>query len=77
MFKFAFKRSLRHGGTSIVSCVGNIASLWLEFYNKDNNLHRLDGPAVVRQGSNHSWYINGQYFTEERYNDQIKWMKNV
>jgi hypothetical protein len=77
MFKFAFKRSLCHGGTSIVSCVGNSASLCIEFLDKNDNHHRLNGPAIIGTNGHRSWYINGQYFTEERYIDYIKFMNLV
>ena len=31
-----------------------------EYYNKEGQLHRVDGPAVIRENGTQIWYINGQ-----------------
>jgi hypothetical protein len=67
MFKFAFKRSLGHGGTVKISFLewNYGTGLRLEFSDKDGNPHRLDGPAIVWENGDLSWFINGDYYTEE------------
>ena len=33
--------------------------------NKQGQLHRTDGPAVINASGHQEWYINGRYITDE------------
>lgn len=37
------------------------------WYNKDRELHRLDGPAIVRANGIENWFINGVEYTEDEF----------
>lgn len=36
-----------------------------EYYNKDNQLHREDGPAIEYNNGDESWYLNGESHRED------------
>lgn len=37
------------------------------YYNDENKLHRLDGPAVEWHHGPHEWWLNGFNMSEEEY----------
>ena len=37
-----------------------------EWYNKANQLHRLDGPAVEWSNGYKEWWIEGKYYATEK-----------
>ena len=38
----------------------------------NGNFHREDGPAIEYANGHKSWYLNGQFLTEEEFNNRIK-----
>jgi len=44
----------------------------LDNYYNDKILHRLDGPAFEWLNGRKSWYIDGEFLTEEQFNNHPK-----
>jgi len=38
------------------------------YYNEDGEFHRIDGPAIEYADGDKSWYIEGQIYSEEEFN---------
>lgn len=43
--------------------------LW---YNKDRQLHRIDGPAVIWPDGYVTWWLNGNLYSFTEWADQLK-----
>lgn len=38
---------------------------YIQYYNKDDQLHRINGPAVISPNGNEEWWINGELHKED------------
>ena len=41
------------------------------YYNAANQLHRIDGPAIVWRNGVRFWYINGKRLTKAAFNQAV------
>lgn len=60
----------RENGPALIDKYGNMA--WLQH----DKGHREDGPALIRKDGKKEYYINGEYYTEKKYNE-IMFNKNL
>jgi len=44
----------------------------IHWYNDEDQLHRLDGPAVEWPDGDKEWYVDGKKMTEKEFNEYIK-----
>ena len=46
------------------------------WYNRNDSIHRLDGPAIEYANGDKYWYINGKGYSEEEFNQvkEVLWM---
>ena len=47
----------------------------IKVWYKNNEFHRLDGPAVIYANGSEHWYIEGVNYSEEDFNAKIDSMK--
>jgi len=47
-----------------------VTEFYIRWYNLENQLHRENGPAVEYANGGKAYYINGNYLTEQKFNDR-------
>ena len=43
----------------------------IEYLNEKGYLHRLDGPAIEGRNGYKAWYLNGIYYSEQEWQQEV------